>query len=402
VLLSVFLLAVTFRYLRDGISYTDLLATRSRLLYLAVTLGHNYFEFGFVRRGLAGSIAYHLLGPDLVRATLLFHHLTGLLVAAPAAWLVTRLPWGPRRAALFAVFLPLFVWFWTIDMGRTDMLVEALLALATVAFLRQKPAIASLAVGLALSVHENGFIFGVPLLIALLFDQGRYRRMSRAAIARGATIVCLAVLVYACLPYLPRAGTETIVETLQSKFVRAVEVDWAIYFLVSGQRGVLTSICQNLTDPNYALHVASGVFLVLLFVGALSERGHRWVLLASIPPFIFLCAVSNDLARWMGMAGFNVWLVCVARHDPSTSHERDLAWWRMGVALLIVPLIHPRWYSVEAPLFTPSPFIHHIATSRFGAPKTPTFPEALQRCDPDWHQALEPRTRDRGATAARP
>src|SRR5262245_15363686 len=40
--------------------------------YQAAVLGLNYFDFGYVRRGLGGSLAY-LISSDLRAATILFH-----------------------------------------------------------------------------------------------------------------------------------------------------------------------------------------------------------------------------------------------------------------------------------------------------------------------------------------
>ncbi|HEY3634002.1 MAG TPA: hypothetical protein VGK95_03020, partial [Caldimonas sp.] len=48
--------------------YGDIFAAFDDRLYQAGVLAFNYFEFGPIRRGLAGSIVY-LLGPDILKAS---------------------------------------------------------------------------------------------------------------------------------------------------------------------------------------------------------------------------------------------------------------------------------------------------------------------------------------------
>ena len=59
----VLLVALSTRLMASAVRRGVLLTEESPLLYHAATLGFNYFDFGFVRRGLAGSIV-SLLGPD--------------------------------------------------------------------------------------------------------------------------------------------------------------------------------------------------------------------------------------------------------------------------------------------------------------------------------------------------
>ena len=70
--------------------YGNIAAALDGRLYQAGVLGFNYFEFGPIRRGLAGSIVY-LLGPDIVKATNWFFLLSAAAVALPVLWLYRRL-----------------------------------------------------------------------------------------------------------------------------------------------------------------------------------------------------------------------------------------------------------------------------------------------------------------------
>ena len=75
---------------------------KSFLLYQAATLAFNYFDFGFIRRGLAGSLVY-LLGPDRLQSTALFHLLTAASVAAVACWFFARLELPLPHRIVFAL-----------------------------------------------------------------------------------------------------------------------------------------------------------------------------------------------------------------------------------------------------------------------------------------------------------
>ena len=100
---------------------------------------------------------------------------------------------------------------------------------------------------------------------------------------------------------LPHASVGTMVDVVRSKFAPHVVVDWAIYFAVSGARGVQTSICQNLTDPSYWVHPLGGlVVLAVVAVGLSGDPARDWpaMAVAALPPFLFLVVVANDTSRW--------------------------------------------------------------------------------------------------------
>src|SRR3982751_1982394 len=86
----VVLVALSTRLMASAVRRGVLLTDESPLLYHAATLGFNYFDFGFVRRGLAGSVV-SLLGPDRLLGTAVFHVLCAAAVAGGAATLFLRL-----------------------------------------------------------------------------------------------------------------------------------------------------------------------------------------------------------------------------------------------------------------------------------------------------------------------
>ena len=307
----VLLVALSTRLLASAVRRGVLLTDESPLLYHAATLGFNYFEFGFVRRGLAGSVV-SLLGPDRLLGTAVFHVLCAAAVAGGAATLFVRLR---LRAGARWVYVLLFVALmmrWAEDPGRTDLAVAALLVAAALAFQAKQLVLSCLCVGLSLGVHETGLVFGLSLLAALLLDGARWRQVPRRTAAAGLLVLAAFVALYVLLGLLPHADVATMVSVVRSHFPTHEYVDWAIYFAVSGSRGVRTSICQNLGDPTYPLHLATGLGVIAIFI-ALLRNGARpslpAVLLAAVPPFLFLSAVANDLSRWTVLAALNVWLV---------------------------------------------------------------------------------------------
>ena len=392
----------------------------SPLLYHAATLGFNYVDFGFVRRGLAGTLL-HLFGANWLRGTAIFHVLSAAAVAAGACVLFARLarPW-PERAA-FALLMIALMLRWAEDPGRTDVAVAALLGGAALAVLAARPLLAAFAVAVALFVHETGFVFGLPLLAGLWLDRGRWRSLDRRSIVGVGAVLGLALLLYLAFDRLPRADARTMVDVVRSHFPPHTYVDWAIYFAVGGVRGVHTSLCQNAGDPTYALHVGGGLLVIALFMAILRRRGAPgWpaALLVSLPPFLFLSVVANDISRWAVLAAFNVWLLAAAVPGAGTQVEAreggpldDAAprrttrpahassaqaraasartqLWRVALAVSMIPLIHPKTWPIEDPIFAPTPVLERLAR-RLGGPATPRFADVLERCDPGWRSVLD-------------
>jgi hypothetical protein len=387
------LVALSTRLLASAVRRGVLLTDESPLLYHAATLGFNYFDFGFVRRGLAGSIV-SLLGPDRLLGTAVFHLLCAAAVAGGAATLFLHLRLRAGARWVYALLFVALMLRWAEDPGRTDLAVAALLIGAALAFQAKKLVLSCLCVGLSLGVHETGLVFGLSLLAGLLLDGARWRQVPRRSAVAGLIALAAFVALYALLGMLPHADVPTMVAVVRSHFPLHEYVDWAIYFAVSGSRGVRTSICQNLGDPTYSLHLATGLGVIAIFI-ALLRNGTRSslpaALLAAVPPFLFLSVVANDLSRWTVLAALNVWLVGAVRAcEPSVGAVRWHWQWsalRIGAAMLVIPLVHPKTWPIEDPIFSPSP-VFDRAVQELGGPRTPRFRAALARCDADWRSVL--------------
>ena len=384
------LVLLSTRLLASAVRRHVLLTDESPLLYHAATLGFNYFDFGFLRRGLGGSIVL-LLGPNLLLGTAIFHVLSAAAVATSAALLFARLRRPPLQCGVFALLLLALMMRWAEDPGRTDLIVAALLAAAAVAVTRGRFAWACAWVAVGLAVHETAVIFGVPLLVGLLVDQQRWRGLDRQSLVRGGAVLIAGLVLYGLAAFLPHADVPTMVSDVRARLPLHLYVDWAIYFAVSGVRGVRTSLCQNLGDPTYPLHLTMGLLVIGVYALLLRERrGPVWVsaCLVSLPPFLFLGVVANDISRWTVLAAFNVWLLSAAAAGQTESAPGRRPLSQLLAAALVIPLIHPKTWPIDDPIFSPAPVIDHLV-QRLGGPRTPRFADALARCDPQWRSVLE-------------
>ena len=149
-----------------------------------VGLGLNYIQFGAVRRGLAGSILY-LSGVNLVAGARLVYWVSYILFLSLAYLILKRMTAVARFFVPFVIILAALLLFWSTDIGRTDMLIAAILAGAALAAIDGRIITASVCVGAGYTVHEAVAIFGLPLLFAILLDEDRYKtsdyRLPRSA-----------------------------------------------------------------------------------------------------------------------------------------------------------------------------------------------------------------------------
>lgn len=366
------------------------------LLYQAATLAVNYPEFGFVRRGLGGTLIY-LSGLPQLTGTIVFHLLSAALVAGVGCALIAAHALERRAALLQAAVLLVLMLFWAEDAGRTDMAVAGCIGLACLAFVRGRPLLAAACLVVGLGVHESAFVYGLPLLLALGLADRRGWRLPRGRLLAAGLLIGAVAIGYAFFDHLPRADNAVVVATVRSRLGDHPLVDWAMYFALGGMRGVRTSICQNLeVDPNYALHVVSGLVVIAVGIFALlgSDR-RRWglALLAALPPYLFLSAVANDLSRWSWLACFNVWLLAVTGPAPAAARPRRWLLVHLLAALALLLLAHPRRpVAISGRIYSPSPLIEALSI-RLGGPVTPGPQVFLPACDPRWAEVLSERRR---------
>lgn len=367
----------------------DLFTLESPMLYQAGTLGFNYFEFGAVRRGMGGSIAY-LLADDLLVATVSFHLMFAAILSAAACWLYWRMEASTATRIAYAATLLAILMRWGEDVGRTDMAVVVLFAFATIAMTRRKLVVATACVCLGVFIHESSFIFGLPLLAALVWRCGGPRAFAPSQLRWAAAVILATLVAYAAMSWLPHLDRQTMVDAVRAKLPHYKHVDWAIYFALSGFRGVEASMCQNATDPSYWTHPAGGLLAIATAFIACSWRIRReWmtVLLAALPGFVLLCIVANDVARWTMFACINIWLLQAA--TGTRSGTPDVRPWMAALCgMILAPAVNPRTVdSIEYPIYSGSPAFERVIRKAGGA-RTPSVEEALARCDPYWREVL--------------
>ena len=225
----------------------------------------------------------------------------------------------------------------------------------------------------------------------------RWRQVPRRTAAAGLLVLAAFVALYALLGMLPHADVPTMVSVVRSRFPTHEYVDWAIYFAVSGSRGVRTSICQNLGDPTYPLHSGNGSGRDRDLHRAAAERGKTVAARRAagrraavpLPERRRQRPVALDRARGperlaslrsrRGRAGGR-------RRRPSAGPGRGPPC-ESARRCSSSRSIHPKTWPIEDPIFSPAPVIDR-AVQEVGGPRTPRFRAALARCDADWRSVL--------------
>ena len=389
--LSVYLLL--FAFVLAAYQLTWINFTKGGWDYNAAVLGMNYFDFGFVRRGLSGSIAY-LFGSDLLRATIWFYLVALGIVVVLALQLLNKRIAAPLTLIPYVILFGGILLFWACDPGRTDVLIAAFLMLAASAMTNRKPAVACVWLAIGLMTHETAIIYGLPLVVALALRDCQYRSMPLAKYVTASLILLIAVAVYIFTDRFPHASVNTIVSTVRNELPRNELVDRALYLNLSGIRVVRTAMCRNALDPRYALHLIEACILIALAIFAISRWpwsiGFWLAILVSIPPFIFLWIVALDHARWVTLSMLNIWLLGVTDREPRKIEQPLIFLAEIACAALVLVLHYPRIVG-QRTVVTPSPMMERVA-NKFGITSAPSFPETLLSCDPNWREALEKMT----------
>jgi 4-amino-4-deoxy-L-arabinose transferase-like glycosyltransferase len=333
-----------------------------------------------------------MTGLSQIGGTIAFHVLSAAFVSAASCAVLGRMAGGVHRKVVYAFMLLIFMAFWAEDAGRTDMAVAGCIAMATLQLLKHRAVPAALWLTVGLLFHENGFIFGLPLMLVLCFLEPRAVRLAPRSLQLAGALIVLVCVAYLLIDHLPHADAATMAASVRSRLPSHITVDWAIYFAISGTRGVKTSICQSwVANPNYFLHLVSGLIVITLATFILAGRDRRiWrqALCAALPPFLFLFVVANDMARWSTLACFNAWLVAGAHPSEPRWARAPVFVLHVACACALLVLTHPKHpLSIAIPIYSPSPFIEALSI-RAGGPLTLSVSIALDRCDPDWREVV--------------
>lgn len=213
-------------------------------------------------------------------------------------------------------------------------------------------------------------------------------------LACGVAALSIAFLAYLGLAQLPHLPPHEMAALVRAELPQHDLVDLAVYYAVSGSRGLQTAICQNQIDPHHALHLLTGTAALLPLGWALATAGRReWpaALLVALPPLLFLWIVANDTSRWVTLSAFNLWLLLVTQ--PATRTPTPLlsrGHWRVAglCVLAFLLLVHPKVTRPRHPVYAGSPLLEAMV-ERIDGVRIPNAFQALRACDPRWRDIFQ-------------
>jgi hypothetical protein len=383
-LIAVGALTVCVYYMRRGL-YSP------RIGYNIVDLSINYIQFGAVRRGLSGSIVY-LSGIDLAYIPFVLYAISTVSLVVASFFMLRRMTAYTVEYITFLIFLAALLLFWSTEMGKTDIVVAVILIAMGLALVDCQIVLASALLIIGVLVHEVCVIYGLPLLAAILIDNGRYKQFKWRSFAWSAAVLVAGALLYEASMILPRSSNSVIVATIESE-IRLIQLDpslvpEAFYYHLGGTRAIKTAMCM-VDGSNRVIQLLITLAMIALAVVSLSgTRPAKWVLpiFVSVPCIIFLWMTALDMSRWVALGILNIWIFCAIRTFASPfEHENPrLVWARVLCAATMVPLLYPKTVYVPANYLYPSPVLEKVLETAIGRPIYKT----QEDCDPTWRSLL--------------
>lgn len=298
----------------------------------------DYQSFGFVKRGLVGSLID--VPPDPAAAGRVAGFSLAMLIVAigVAAAFVRQMAAPLALAAAFALSPATFQNF-AYDLGRFDQLGAVLSLISILALRRGLVGVAPVAVVLGVLIHEAFAVIFLPLIVAVALSEARGRWslwLAPALAGAGATAVVLwwgaaepeaVARFFAKMGpsyYPPRIWMFPLADSIAYATSHALHPDtlrWAI-------------------GPSAGFLAANAVVLGLLIDRA--EPRLLWLTLPALAP-LALTGVGIDIPRWSALAVFNLFTVALlVGRDAQTR----LAWLLAALAPLGplgIAWAFPRW-----------------------------------------------------------
>lgn len=289
----------------------------------------SYQEFGFLRRGLVGSLMAPVLAPLADGGVAEYGVMLGLdfLLCLLLAVLAARLFLPDRDAApgqrFFAgaiLIAPVGMMQMGYDAARLDHVNFVLTALAVAAVLRGRAWVAALLMGTALLVHEAVLFYGVPVVVALAL---RRSVAEAAVIALPAGMTALALVAW--------GGTETdLASVLPPELSLAASV-WT--------RGMLEP-ARGFPAQHYLIAGYMALLpMLLLYRHYRLNRAPLDPLLLAPAATLVLFGLGVDYGRWAHCLFFAVLLVLASAPALGRRRGADLA--PLPVKLAILPWLVP-------------------------------------------------------------
>lgn len=276
----------------------------------------SYADFGFVRRGLVGTImqATHLssLFSNEYYFAITVQHLAIFALTALMATHFLRSKVDPGLLFKAVVFLsPTFILQCSYTTGSLDVFILAIVIL-NILFVRNT-VLFSLLLALGVFVHEL-FAFTIPAQMAAYYIRNdldgisRFRDTAKAlALPVVASAAAMLIILLFGQTHVPRAEFEAVMAAKIPHAVQKMDL-WSGYFEVG------SDVSENGHSIGYLLRrlgrgfvyivVPLSYLFTLLFVLGRGETRtlNRWMLIltAILPVFVYL--VATDFFRWVGFA----------------------------------------------------------------------------------------------------
>jgi hypothetical protein len=376
-------LLVCFYYLRRGL-YSP------RIGYNIVDLSINYIQFGAVRRGLTGSIAY-LSGIDFAHIPFVLYAVSALSLVILSFFMLRHMTVSAVESIPFLIFLAALLLFWSTEMGKTDIVVAVILVAMGLAVVNGQIVLASALLVVGVLVHEVSAIYGLPLLAALLVDDGRYKQFKWRSFAWSAAVLAAGAILYEATMLLPHSSNSAIVATIESE-IRSTQLDQslvpqAFYFHLGGARAVKTAMC-TVESSNRIIQLLITLAMIAVAIFSLSgTRPAKWILpiFVSVLSILFLWTTALDMSRWVALGILNIWIFCAIRNCAPFEHEsRRWLWARVLCAAAMAPILYPKTVYVSGNYLYPSPVLEKVLETAIGSPIYKT----QEDCDPTWRSLL--------------
>jgi hypothetical protein len=347
--------------------------------YIAGTTSLSWFDTGFARRELAGTVI-RLFTPDPLIGTAWFGFITYAAFALAGIWLCCRPSLGfPRRLFLGALLLAILVRL-SADIGRTDPAIMALGIGAALAASRAHWILCASFVFIALLVHETGLIELAPLVAVVAWGSGSWRRWQAPNAVAGAIILASAVGLYAATLH-PHYDLFAATAKIHARFPHPEDADTAIYQNLVGPAALRLANCFIRRDTLYPVQVGDGLFLCLLFAVGLQPTRWRLMLAACALPFLALSAIAIDVGRWATFAAYIAFVAAAILPAPAVGRKAGLTAGALALVAYALLIASPRPPNTGQSI----PMMDDYAAIHWFHPPPPA---GLEVCDPNWQKVI--------------
>jgi hypothetical protein len=350
----------------------------------------SYFDTGFARRELAGTIL-RLFNAEPMAGSAIFHVITFALFAASGIYICCcRGTALSRQIALGAVLLGILAHI-ALDVGRTDAAVMTCGLAAAWAAREARWATCAAALSLALLFHEAGLIVLFPLVCAVAWASGSWRKGQPESVLLGAGLMVASLAAYAH-SFQVHPDLIAIGRKVHSEFRADSDADMAVFANLAGFRGMKAAICTSMRNPLYWPNVVAGAAICVFAAFTLQPKRWRLAIMATLPVYVGLSLIATDVGRWSTFAVFCTFVMGALLHSGEAvprGHRLQVAAAMAILALMSAGL------TFTTVVFTPIPIFDSVA--RRAGLKSPDPDTSLAACDPQWRAIVgaEPAGRSR-------